>query len=292
MHLVVTDTTALAEAREQVDGELDAVEMAASRFRPDSEVCSLARAAGERVAVSPVLADLVEAALGAARYTDGDVDPTVGRALVDLGYDRDIGDIGAIGAVGAVGASTVRLASVSVPARWTDVDFDGRHIRMPAGTLLDLGATAKAVAADRCARRAHAATGAGVLVNLGGDIATAGSAPEGGWQITVQDVDDDPASRVAIGGDAGLATSSTRRRQWWRAGEAYHHIVDPRTGAPADPVWSSVSVAAHTCLAANTVSTASIVRGHQAPEWVAALGVSARFVGRDGTVRTVGGWPA
>ena len=283
MHLLTTDPAALPHARAIVDAELDAIEVAASRFRPDSEVCALAASGGARTPVSPVLGGLIEAALEAARATDGDVDPTVGCALVELGYDGDIGQ---------AGGAAPRVASVATPVRWTDVEFDGRSVRMPAGTLLDLGATAKAVAADRCAQRVHAGTGSGVLVNLGGDIATAGTAPDGGWQILIQDSDDDPASQIAIGGDAGLATSSTRRRRWWRAGEAHHHIIDPRTGTSVEPVWRSVSVAADSCLAANTLSTAAIIRGHRAPGWLAALDIPARFVDRDGGEHTVGGWPS
>ena len=282
MHLLVTEPGALPQARAEVDAELDAVEAAASRFRPDSEISALAVAGGARTPVSPVLADLIEAALNAARVTDGDVDPTVGSAMVALGYDGDIADAG----------QGPRLASVRVPVTWTDVDFDGQSVRLPAGTLLDLGATAKAAAADRCAQRVHSATGSGVLVNLGGDIATAGPAPEGGWQILVQDSADDPASQVAIGSDAGLATSSTRRRRWQRAGEVLHHIIDPRTGTSAEPVWRSVSVAANTCLAANTLSTAAIIRGYRAPAWLGALGIPARFVDREGRERKVAGWPS
>lgn len=282
MHLLVTAPAVLHRARAIVDTELDAVEAAASRFRPDSEICALAAADGRRTPVSPVLAALIDAALTAARATDGDVDPTVGRALISLGYDRDIAEIG---------ADTPALASVAVPVAWTDVDFDGRSVRMPSGTWLDLGATAKAFAADRCARRVREETGTGVLVNLGGDIATAGTAPAGDWQIEVQDDEDEPASRVALGGDAGLATSSTRRRRWRRADQTHHHIIDPHTGSSAEPVWRSVSVAAQTCLAANTVSTAAIVRGRRAPEWIASLGVPARLVDRDGVAHMIGGWP-
>jgi thiamine biosynthesis lipoprotein len=283
MHLLVTDPAALQRAREVVDAELDAIELAASRFRPDSEISALAAADGVRTPVSPVLADLIAAALGAARMTDGDVDPTVGSAMIALGYDRDIDDIA---------ASAPLLASVTIPINWTHIEFDGRSVRIPAGTLLDLGATAKAVAADRCARLVYQQTGSGVLVNLGGDLATAGQAPDGGWHILVQDTDDDPASQVTIGTDAGLATSSTRRRRWWRGGEALHHIIDPRTGTSADPVWRSVSVAAGSCLDANTISTAAIIRGYRAPEWIAALGVPARLVDRSGAERFLGGWPA
>jgi len=283
MHLLVTDPAALPRAREVVDAELDAIELAASRFRPDSEISALAAADGVRTPVSPVLADLIEAALSAARMTDGDVDPTVGSAMIALGYDRDIDDLS---------ATAPLLASVTIPVNWTHIEFDGSSIRIPAGTLLDLGATAKAVAADRCAHLVHQQTGSGVLVNLGGDLATAGPAPEGGWHILVQDTDDDPASQVTIGTDAGLATSSTRRRRWWRGGEALHHIIDPRTGTSVDPVWRSVSVAAGSCLDANTISTAAIIRGYRAPEWIAALGVPARLVDRGGAERFLGGWPA
>ena len=282
MHLLVTDQDRLPAARALVAAELEAVEMAASRFRPDSEISELATAGGIRRLVSPVLADLIDAALGAARFTDGDVDPTVGCAVVRLGYDEALVE----------GSSRMPwLSSVAVPVDWTAIEFDRRSVRIPPGTLLDLGATAKAVAADRCARRVHRETGTGVLVNLGGDIATAGPTPEGGWRILVQDNDDDPACHVTIGTDTGLATSSTRRRRWSRAGTLHHHIVDPRTGASAEPVWRSASVAADSCLAANTVSTAAIVRGRRAPAWIEALGVPARLVDAGGCEHTIGGWP-
>lgn len=282
MHLLVTRPAALAEARAVVDAELDAVEIAASRFRPDSEICALAAADGARTPVSPVLADLIEAALAAASFTDGDVDPTVGSALIALGYDRDIDQLD---------PAHPRVASVSIRSDWSMVEFDGRSVRLPAGVLLDLGATAKAVAADRGAKLVYERTGSGVLVNLGGDVATVGPTPEGGWRVLVQDTDDDPASHVVLGDGAGLATSSTCRRRWWRDGDIVHHIIDPRTGQSADPVWRSVSIAASNCLAANTISTAAIIRGRRAPDWVAALGVPARFVDRAGEVRIQGGWP-
>ncbi|HKP44632.1 FAD:protein FMN transferase [Mycobacterium sp.] len=280
MHLLVTEPEALAAAREVVDTELDAIELAASRFRSDSELSMLA--AGERTPVSPVLADLIDAALTAARFTDGDVDPTVGGALIALGYDRDIDQL----------ETSARVTSVVIASNWSMVEFDGHTVRLPAGVLLDLGATAKAVAADRCVQRVYDETGSGVLINLGGDIATAGPSPDGGWQVRVQDTDDDPSSSVALGSGAGLATSSTCRRRWWHGGDLVHHILDPRTGRSVEPVWRSVSVAAQTCLAANAMSTAAIVRGKRATDWIAGLAVPARLVDRDGAVHTLGGWPS
>lgn len=283
MHLLVTDPSALAVAQRLVEDELDAVERAASRFRPDSEVSVLAEADGARVPVSPVFADLLEAALAAARITDGDVDPTVGSALVALGYSGDIAD---------AGTTDTPPPGAMRPVDWTDVEFDGTSVRVPVGTLLDLGATAKAVAADRCAQSVHRQTGSGALVNLGGDIATAGPAPDGYWTIGVQDTPEDPASVTALAPGAALATSSTQRRRWRNGDDIVHHIIDPRTGTSATPVWRTVSVVAASCRIANTVSTASVIRGQRAPEWVGALGLPARFVDRDGTELTIGGWPS
>jgi len=159
---------------------------------------------------------------------------------------------------------------------------------------LDLGATAKALAADRAARQVAAVTGCGVLVSLGGDLATAGPAPEGGWRIALADDHARPAPEggpaVAVTSGA-LATSGIRVRTWRRGGRVLHHIVDPITGGPAAPVWRTVTVAAATCVDANAVSTASIVLGERAPDWLRATALPARLTGLDGTVTRVGGWP-
>lgn len=100
---------------------------------------------------------------------------------------------------------------------------------MPPGILLDLGATAKALTADWAARAVVQEFGGAALVSLRGDIATAGRSPQGGWQV------------------------------------AAHHILDPRTLMPAEPAWASVTAVAPTCVLANTLATASVVRGHGAP---------------------------
>jgi thiamine biosynthesis lipoprotein len=171
-------------------------------------------------------------------------------------------------------------------------------LSLPAGVRLDLGATAKAWAADRAAARIAAELGCGVLVGLGGDISVAGQPPAGGWRIRVQDVsgrpEDPPAGPsavVAITG-GGLATSSTAARRWRRGGDVLHHILDPRTGIPAASGWRTVSVAAASCTAANTASTAAIIRGEAARGWLAGLGLPARLVSESGQTLTVGGWPA
>jgi thiamine biosynthesis lipoprotein len=282
MQIVVTNPRSLCTARKEVDAELDAVDAAASRFRPDSEVAALALSDGRPTEISEMLANLLDAALTAAAQTDGDVDPTVGAGPVVLGYDSGVTPLR---------SARPLAASIVTPAVWSMVTLRDRIVTVPPGVLLDLGATAKAVAADQCAQRVLEATGSGVLVNLGGDIATAGAAPDGSWQVVVHDTPDEPASAIGLPAGAALATSSTLRRRWRRGGELWHHILDPRTGLPADPVWRTVSVAAQTCYAANTVSTAAVVRGWTALQWIRVLGMTARLVDSDRVVHTVGGWP-
>lgn len=283
--VVVTDPAAVPAARAIVEDVLAAVDAACSRFRPDSELVRAGRAGGATVPVSPLLAGLLSVALRAARDTDGAVDPTVGAALCRLGYDDDLHWV-------TVHGRPAAGPPVPLAVDWRQVRLDSNGLTVPDGVQLDLGATAKAWAADRCARDVARRCGVGAMVALGGDIATAGAAPEGGWRIRVQDQPDDPYCVVELPAGAAIATSSTVSRQWLAGDTTMHHIVDPRTGLPAGRVWRSVSVAAYTCVRANTLSTAALVRGAAAPGWLADLGASARLVAADGTVRTVGGWSA
>jgi thiamine biosynthesis lipoprotein ApbE len=287
VQLVVTDPRCLADARRLLEADLADVDAACSRFRPDSEICALDAGTGQGRVVSPLLAEAIAAALRAARLTDGDVDPTVGAAMSALGYDRDFEQIPRTGPP---------VTARSVPG-WRQVHLDGRRLTVPEGVQLDLGATAKAWAADRSALRIAGTCGCGVLVSLGGDIAVAGDAPDGGWRIRVQDVtgspDDPPAGPYALIAilDGGLATSSTAARRWQRGGDVLHHILDPRTGLPAEPVWRTVSVKAGTCADANAASTAAVIRGRDAIGWLARLGLPARLVDAKGAVFTAAGWP-
>jgi FAD:protein FMN transferase len=290
--LLVTSRQTIRQARSIADRELAAIDLACSRFRPDSELTSLNATAGEGAqAVTPLFADVLAAALRAARLTGGDVDPTCGRALADLGYDRDFP------AVRDAPAPLPSLTALPLPVPgWQHVHLDrsARKLRLDRGVQLDLGATAKAWAADRCAGRIAAKVGCGVLVSLGGDIAVAGPAPSAGWYVRITDDHATPASepghtvRISTG---GLATSSTSVRTWLVGGRPVHHIIDPATGAPARSCWRTVSVAAGSCTDANMASTAAIVRAAAAPSWLHDSGLPARLVRTDGTVETTAGWP-
>jgi thiamine biosynthesis lipoprotein len=279
--VAVCDPTALERASTIVRGIVADFDLACSSHRRDSELSALNAAAGRPTTVSPLLFDAVAAAVEAARVTDGDVDPTVGLALV---AHRLL----------PTGEGDGPISFEAVPGyRTVTLDRATSAITVLGGVRLDLGATAKALAADRAAAEVYADTGSGVLVNLLGDLAFAGPAPAGGWRVRVTD---DHRSSVAAAGqtvglsEGGLATSSTTTRR--AADGDSHHLIDPRTGAPTAVHFQTVSVAAHSCLEANIATTAAIVRGPRALTWLTERGLPARLVGLDRTVTHLGGWPA
>jgi FAD:protein FMN transferase len=288
--LVVTAAAAMPVARaavERVVGEIDA---AASRFRDDSELSRLNASAGSWVDVSALFARALRIAIDAARWTGGLVDPSVGEALIRLGYDRTFAAVPAVG-------GPLRVVTTAAPG-WQRIELDERagRARVPPATRLDLGATAKAFAADLAAAAAAAECGCGVLVSLGGDIAVAGEPPVTGWPIAIDDVTDlsMPASETApvvVIRDGGLATSSTRARRWQRGGVELHHLLDPRNGQPVSGPWRTVSVTASTCVLANAASTAAVILGAAAPAWLRERGFHARLVGVDGVPVYVNEWP-
>jgi thiamine biosynthesis lipoprotein len=288
----VSEPRVLEPARAAIEAELDAIDLACSRFRSDSELTRVNAAGGRPVSASPLLIEAVEVALRAAELTGGDVDPTVGRALELAGYDRDWRLLAA-----PRGEPDCRYAlTARARSGWRTVSLDraSSSIRIRGGIRLDLGATAKAWAADRAAEAAAAAAGCGVLVSLGGDIATSGAAPAEGWWIRVTDDHrSDPAApgqTISIR-SGGLATSSTAVRRWSHGGGTMHHIIDPGTGAPVRATWRTVSVAAATCTEANIATTAALVKAGAAPGWLEGLELPSRLLDWEGNVTAIGGWP-
>lgn len=278
----------LAAALAAVDDVLASLDHQASRFRTDSEISWLHRKDGGTFLLSDGLAEAVGVALAAARWTGGLTDPTVGEAVIALGYDRDFAAIGP-------DERPAPAPPVPVPG-WRTVHLDGPILRMPSGVRLDLGATAKGLGSDRAVRAAMAANHqqGGVLVSLGGDIAVDGQPPYDGWPIRVADAPEPSEQartqevRLVTG---AVATSSTTCRQWMRGGRTLHHIVDPRTGLSAAGPWRTVSVGASTCADANAAATAAVVAGNRAEAWLEEARLPARLVSHAGDVVLVGGWP-
>jgi thiamine biosynthesis lipoprotein len=283
--VVTADAAELALAAARVREVLEEMDIACSRFRADSELVAINRAGGTRVTASRVFLRATRCALRAAALTEGDLDPTIGSSLRAAGYDRDFAALRTGGS-----ARFVRAGG------WRRVELDSARgtVRVPAGIELDYGATAKALAADLAATTVAETISGGVLVSLGGDIALGGVTPPGGWPVRVADghagAVDAPGQTVALH-TGGLATSSTTVRRWRRGDADLHHILDPASGRPADGPWRTVSVAAASCVDANIASTAAILRGSRAPEWLESVGLAARLVEHDGAVTVTGDWP-
>lgn len=294
LRLDTWDRSRRAAGRHAVERELDAIDAAASRFRPDSELSRVNRAGGSWVRIGSLLRDAIALAIRAAQVSDGAVDPTLGRDLIELGYDRDWRELNA--AAGELDDRARAPMGREPLEAWRLLELDDAppSVRCPRGVMLDLGATAKALAADRAAQAAAGAAGAGVLVALGGDIAVRGPAPADGWRVHVTDDHrsgaDAPGQTVLID-SGGLATSSTSVRKWSLGNRRMHHILDPRDGLPVRSGWRTASVAAASCAEANIASTAAIVLGDDAIRWLDQHQLPARLVDTHGAAQLVGGWP-
>jgi thiamine biosynthesis lipoprotein len=284
VHLSTADEAALEPARQIATRLLDDVDRTCSRFRQDSDLTRANAGAGSWTSVDPLLVKAIGAAVEAAAQSDGLVDPTLGHALVAIGYDRDIS---------LVLAESTDPAGVPVPARagaWRDIQRDpAGAVLVPRGSALDLGATCKAWAADLIVAAIAAEFDSTVVLSLGGDIAVSGP---GGWPVAITETIDDPAGAEIVHLPyGGLATSSTAARRWIRDGVMRHHLIDPRTGEPTNGRWRTVTATGLTCLAANTATTASIVLGDQAIGWLTAREIPARLVNTAGRVVRTERWP-
>jgi FAD:protein FMN transferase len=288
VHLATGDPADLPGARRTAEHLLAEVDRTCSRFRADSDLVRANRRPGRWTPVDPLLVAAVQVAVEAAAVTDGLVDPCLGRALVRLGYDRDLH------VVHRRAHPVDRPPPPPQPRLWREIGLDPEGaLRVPGGCALDLGATGKAWAADLLAAQVVDRFGAHVLVSLGGDVRIDGpDTPRPDWTVRVtEDVDDAEGEVVAVAG-GGVATSSTRARRWRTRHGVAHHVLDPRTRRPTDEHWRTVTATGPTCVAANVASTAALVLGRAAVPWLEQHAVTARLVHRDGALTRTGGWPA
>lgn len=261
---------------------LDAIDAACSRFRSDSELSRL-NARGEAI-MSATFERALVTAVESWRETQGLCDPTVLPSLLALGYDSDFADV-------ERRCDIVRGPSAPSPgASAISMDEASHFVSLAPGCQVDLGASAKALAVDVIAD--DVAPHGGVLVEIGGDVAVRGGGPNGAWSIGISDnldiSGDEP--RVSLT-NAGVATSSTNARAWRLSGQRVHHIIDPRSGAPATGPYVTATVAAESCRRANAFATAALIWGEEAPYYLAQAGCAARLVRADGVTDYIGGWP-
>lgn len=274
----------LAAARQLAEVVLSDVDEVCSRFRADSDLCRANRHPGQWVEVDPLLVAAVRVARDAAETTNGLVTPLLGRTLVQLGYDRDFRLLEQLDEDHAV------LGPPPTPDAWRRIELGVDTLCVPFDAELDLGATGKAWSADLVAAAWEDAGLGPAVVSVGGDLRIA--RPDGDpWTVAVSEHPGAPADTTITLSHGGLATSSTQVRRWTRHGVRRHHLVDPRTGRPTVGPWRTVTAVGETAVAANTATTAALVLGHDAADWLDAHRVSARLVALDGDVRHLGSWP-
>jgi FAD:protein FMN transferase len=241
-----TDIELLVDAEEAdralaaAAAEFERLEELLSRFRETSELTRLNRSGS--IDASPDLRRIVELALEARTRTNGRFDPTVHDAMLSAGYDRTFSE---------VVPDAPEHAGTAVPAGG-DVRLVGSHITLEEGVRIDLGGIGKGYAAERAAELL--ATAGPCLVNAGGDIATRG----GVWPVGVETGTE--AITLELSGGA-LATSGRDRRTWRRAGRTLHHVIDPRTGVPAETDVLRVTVVASDAVAAEIAATSLFLVG-------------------------------
>jgi thiamine biosynthesis lipoprotein len=285
VQLSVSNGDKVAAAERRARALLAAVDWACSRFREDSELNRVNAGAGTWVQVDPLLVAATVAAVEAAEHTDGIVHPLLGKVMIGLGYDRTFTELQPGRSMGA------RIEPPPLGA-WRSIEWEAGAIRIPTGTALDLGATAKAWAGDVISQTIAEEERANVLLSLGGDVAMArGDRSPTWWPIAIREHPEGEASTEVALTRGGLATSSTRLRRWTVAGATHHHLVDPRTGASARTCWRTVSATGPSATAANIATTAAVVLGDDAVRWLTEREVAARLVSEDGTVTLTPGWP-
>jgi FAD:protein FMN transferase len=259
-HVLVRSTNAPALARWAVR-EVERLEQSWSRFRRDSDLMVLNRAAGTGwVAVTDLLAFALGRARAAYELTNGYFDPTVHGALVALGYDRTFHDLPATPPV----MTTCRAPGFNL------VTFDdsapGARVALPEGVTLDLGGIGKGLAVDVVVDGLLARGASSICVSLGGDLRVAGVGPDpdGSWEVEVED----PKSgrdwfRFALV-DEAIAQSTVALRRWRdRNGTERHHLVDPSSGASAESGITSVVVTTRDAWQADVLAKAVLISGRQ-----------------------------
>ena len=255
-----------------------------SRFLPESELSQLNQRAGTPVAVSDLLYTVLATALMAAQATEGIYDPALLDHLVQLGYDRTFDDLPA-----------VRFDPI-IPGepggRWRGIKVDPirRLVTLPAGIKLDFGGIAKGMAVDAALEKLHESGIGAAMVNAGGDLAGLGFPPAWEqWLIAVPGREQ--FWRIPLHHGA-IATSGIAHRHWWQGNTLRHHLLDPRTGLPAESDLWLVTVVTDRCEQAEVVAKVAFILGSRpGADFLRKHRIAGLLVRKDGTGETVEPWP-
>ncbi len=251
-----SDSAQSADRLAQIPDRFAEWENALSRFRDDSELTRLNRQGGRAMRVSPILWEAVNVAIEAARRSEGLVTPTVLPALELAGYGRSFDHL-----IGV--QNTCQASATCISSHWRVIELDARarSIRLPESVRLDLGGVAKGWAADKAVKLLGARAPA--LVDAGGDVAVR-QPPRGerGWPVAIANpLKPGEPIEVLLVSRGGVATSGRDYRRWKKNGVEQHHLIDPRTGLPAETDVLTATVVAPTAFEAEVAAKAALILG-------------------------------
>jgi thiamine biosynthesis lipoprotein len=242
---------------ESVPQWFEAWEAALSRFRPESELSLLNQHAGEAYEVTSTLWEVFELALETCRQSGGLVSPLVLDALVAAGYSTSFEQLGSLPPDGRNSHPVADISQIKVDARQ-------RTIHLPPSAHLDFGGVAKGWAAHKATQKLRLYGPA--LVDAGGDIAISGLQADGQpWPVGIVDpfAPDHNLYTLRLG-RCGIATSGRDYRRWKQGDDWKHHIIDPRTGEPAETDIFSVTTIAPTVMEAEMAAKVTLISASQA----------------------------
>lgn len=230
-----------------------------TRFKETSELSALNRSAGNWISVSPEMLDLLLVALECHHATNGIFDPAILPDLQAAGYTKSFDQL-----IEHSADLSLKLnrGSRSNPFAAIEIDSLQGRVRLPKGMQVDLGGIAKGWIAERAAHKMAEHTSA-CGVNAGGDMFLIGH-PQGreNWEVALEDPRNPIQDLMILLVDGGaVATSSVIKRSWIQGEIKRHHLIDPRTGEPAETPWLSVTVFAPKAALAETFAKAILIAG-------------------------------
>jgi thiamine biosynthesis lipoprotein len=236
---------------------MEAAEKRFTRFSEHSELCGLNRSAGGWFAASADLFDVVREAQVHFHRTQGLFDPSILPDLQNAGYVHSMDEIRRTGSA----PRPVRPFQKSASGfESVELNENTRSIRLPEGLQIDLGGIAKGWIAERAARLLSRYTSS-CAVNAGGDMFLIGSPPgKDCWEVGLEDPRDPQTDiSVLLLQEGAVATSSVVKRAWKQGQLSRHHLIDPRTGEPANSSWLSVTVLAAHAVTAESFAKAFLI---------------------------------
>lgn len=261
-----------------VERVVESYEQQFSRFRPDSDLMMLNRRREARV--SAALHQVLLVAREIAEWSQGLVVPSLAQLMNDIGYDRSFDEIAPVQSADI---------SASVVPDWRGIQVQGRKVTLPAHVQVDVSGVAKGWIAQQLVAQL-VPTNPIVLVQLGGDVVVAAPMTDP-WCIAIDHpFASAPVAHIALA-EGAVMTSSVYQRRWQRANRPVHHIIDPRSGIPAQSDVATATVIAADAAYAEAGAKVAVILGIRVGlAWLSARGLPALIVDHHGAVHTNDEW--